>query len=270
MPQLVLPLFNPNILRIGPIELRWYSLAYVVGFLMACGITRRLSRTYGLGLDSESFYDDFMVHIIVGVVVGGRLGYVLFYGASYFLAHPLEIFELWHGGMSFHGGLLGVLLASLALCRKHGVAPLLFLDLLAVASPPGLFLGRMANFINLELYGRPSDLPWAMVFPTADELPRHPSQIYEALLEGLVIFVLMVLVARSRKFKVRGLNSGLFLILYGIFRIFVETLREPDPGPQFLPSFLTLGQLLSVPLVLAGVVLLSRALAQRTGVRDNG
>jgi phosphatidylglycerol:prolipoprotein diacylglycerol transferase len=253
-------MFDPNILKAGPFQLRWYSLAYVLGLLAAQKITHYLNRLYKLGLDSEDFYDDLIVYIMLGMVVGGRFGYVLFYGASYFAKHPLEIFALWHGGMSFHGGLLGVLLASVALCRKHRLAPLLFLDLLTVSSPLGLFLGRIANFINLELYGRPTDLPWGMVFPTADGLPRHPSQLYEALLEGLVIFIVMLALARTKKFKMRGLNSGLFLILYSLFRIFVETLREPDFRPRLLPNFLTMGQMLSIPLLLAGIVILQRAL----------
>jgi phosphatidylglycerol:prolipoprotein diacylglycerol transferase len=239
---------------------RWYSLAYIVGTLVAHRIIKHLSKFYTLGLDSENFHNDFVIYVIVGVMLGGRLGYVIFYGIGYFARHPFEIFALWRGGMSFHGGLVGILVASFMLCRKHGINLSLFLDLLSVASPPGLFLGRIANFINLELYGRPTDLPWGMVFPTADSLPRHPSQLYEALLEGLIIFIVMLELVRRKKLKIKGLNSGVFLILYATFRIFVETLREPDFILAILPSFITMGQLLSIPLLVAGVIILRIAL----------
>ncbi|MDR2777704.1 MAG: prolipoprotein diacylglyceryl transferase [Rickettsiales bacterium] len=257
--QIVLPVFNPNIFEFGPIRVRWYSLAYIVGILAAQWTTRYLNRLCELGLDREDFYSDFVLYIMLGVVIGGRLGYVLFYGAGYYLLeHPLEIFALWYGGMSFHGGLAGVLVASLMLCKKYGVDTLRFLDILSVAAPVGLFLGRLANFINLELYGRPTDLPWGMVFPTADDLPRHPSQLYEALLEGLAIFIVMLWLTRKKKLRIRGLNSGIFLLLYSLFRIFVETLREPDFRFSILPSFITIGQLLSIPLLLAGIIILIR------------
>ncbi|MDR1425633.1 MAG: prolipoprotein diacylglyceryl transferase [Rickettsiales bacterium] len=258
MLQIILPFFDPNILSFGPIQIRWYSVAYILGIVAAHRIIRYLNDLCKLGLDNEDFYNDFILHIILGIIIGGRLGYIAFYSIRYFARHPLEIFALWHGGMSFHGGLLGVIIASILLCRKYSLDLFLFLDMLSIAAPIGLFLGRIANFINLELYGRPTGMPWGMVFPTADSLSRHPSQLYEAFFEGVVIFIVMLGILRRKKLKVRGLNSGIFLLLYGIFRIFIEIFREPDFKLPPLLSSVTLGQILSLPMIIAGIAILRR------------
>jgi phosphatidylglycerol:prolipoprotein diacylglycerol transferase len=256
MPQLILPVFNPNIMTIGPIQLRWYSLAYILGIIFGQRIIRSLDGKYALGLNRGNFYDDLLTYMVIGVVVGGRIGYMLFYSYKYLMANPLEVFALWHGGMSFHGGFLGVLVAARLLCRKYGIKNLFLLDLLASVCPIGLFFGRMANFINLELYGRPTDMPWGMVFPGAGSLARHPSQLYEAFLEGLVILMVMFWLGKRKKFELVGLNSGVFLLLYSTSRIFVEVFREPDQQLGTFFGFLTMGQVLSMPLFIAGIIIL--------------
>jgi phosphatidylglycerol:prolipoprotein diacylglycerol transferase len=203
--------------------------------------------------------DDFLFYATLGVVIGGRLGYVLFYHPGYFLAHPLEIFAVWQGGMAFHGGLLGVVVGCFLVARKHGVAPLEIGDAAAVAAPIGLFFGRLANFINGELYGRPSDVPWAMVFPGGGPLPRHPSQLYEAFLEGFVLFVVMAWLARGAYDPARrGRLAGVFLIGYGLARFAVEFVRQYDPQLGLLFGALTMGQLLSLPMIALGAWLFAR------------
>jgi phosphatidylglycerol:prolipoprotein diacylglycerol transferase len=248
--------FNPNFLEFGVIKIRWYSMAYICGIILGYRIIRFLDKKYKLGLDIKDFYDDFVFYIVFGIVSGGRLGYVLFYELRYFLSNPLIIFFLWRGGMSFHGGFLGVFVAVLFLAKKYQSSRLLLFDLLAIASPLGIFFGRIANFINLELYGRPTELPWGMVFPTADSLARHPSQLYEAFFEGLVIFIVMLWLVKIKKLRTMGLNSGVFLILYSSSRIFIEMLREPNFRFVGLLEPITLGQILSIPLFIGGVAIL--------------
>ncbi len=253
---LTFPDFDPVAFEFGPLVVRWYALAYVVGLLIGWKYTVWLNRR-PVGLVPQAALDDFVAWAVIGIVLGGRIGYVLFYQPGYFLENPLSIFELWHGGMSFHGGLVGIILAMVAFARRRGIALLALTDLVAAAGPIGLFLGRLANFVNGELYGRPSEVPWAMAFPAGGPLPRHPSQLYEAALEGVLLF--LALFALAHLFQARrwpGTISGVFLAGYGVSRIIVEFFREPDPQLGFLWGGATMGQLLSAPMVLLGIAVI--------------
>ncbi|MCB1885195.1 MAG: prolipoprotein diacylglyceryl transferase [Geminicoccaceae bacterium] len=256
---LAFPNFDPVLIQIGPFAIRWYALAYIAGILLGWRIVRRLVQRPGWLLTPEQI-DDMVFYATLGVILGGRLGYVLFYYPGYFLQHPLEVFAVWQGGMSFHGGLTGVIVALAVFARKHRMPAFEVLDAAAVATPPGLFFGRIANFINGELWGRTTDVPWGMVFPRAGPEPRHPSQLYEAGLEGLVLFAVMLLLARRpRRPEERGLLSGVFLIGYALARTSLELFRQPDAQLGFLVGGLTMGQLLSIPMFLFGVFLVVRA-----------
>jgi len=261
------PSIDPVAIAIGPFAIRWYALAYLAGILIGLAILRRLLARPGWRMSRESL-DDLLFYCVLGIVVGGRLGYVLFYNPGHYLAHPLEAVAIWQGGMSFHGGLAGVIAAILLFARKHRLSPLEVGDALAVAAPPGLLLGRLANFVNGELWGRPTDLPWGVVFPDprAGGVPRHPSQLYEAALEGLVLGLVMLWLAqRPRRAEETGRLAGAFLVGYGLARCAVELVREPDPQLGFLLGGLTMGQLLSLPMIAFGFALLlrSRAAAAR-------
>jgi phosphatidylglycerol---prolipoprotein diacylglyceryl transferase len=257
------PAIDPVIVSIGPLAIRWYALAYIAGLLIGWRYCLALAKEPPQVARPEDV-DDFLVWATLGVVLGGRLGYVLFYNLGQYLENPAEIFALWHGGMSFHGGMLGVILAILLFCRQRKIPLLAFADIITGAVPVGLFFGRIANFINGELWGRvDKDLPWGMIFPSpnAGPDPRHPSQLYEAFLEGVVLFLIIYLLRRFTGARHRpGLLSGVFLVGYGIARIIVEFFREPDAQVGFLlGGTTTMGQLLSVPLVLAGAWLILRA-----------
>jgi phosphatidylglycerol---prolipoprotein diacylglyceryl transferase len=253
------PAIDPVLVQIGPIAIRWYALAYLAGLLLGWLYARWLAR-HSPRLVAPAAIDDFLTWATLGVVLGGRLGYILFYKPLYYLDHPLAALQLWHGGMSFHGGLLGVVVAGVTFCARRRIRTLAFADLIFCAAPIGLFLGRIANFINGELVGRPSDVPWAMVFPGYGPQPRHPSQLYEAGLEGLALFVILFLLWRVPAIRGRpGLLTGAFLIGYGVFRSFVELLREPDAHLGFIAEGLTMGQLLSLPMALIGVWFVLRA-----------
>lgn len=236
----------------GPLAIRWYSLAYIAGLFLGYYYCRRLALRPPAAARPESF-DDFFVWAILGVILGGRLGYVLFYKPGYYLDHPLEVLFLWQGGMSFHGGLAGVILALVGFARHRGISLLALSDIVACAAPIGLFFGRIANFINGELFGRPSDVPWAVVFPHGGEAPRHPSQLYEAGLEGLLLFILLYLLVRLGALQRRGLLAGVFLAGYALSRMTVELFREPDGHLGFLIGEVTMGQLLSLPMLLGGL-----------------
>lgn len=248
---------DPVALSLGPLVVRWYGLAYVAGFALAAFIIYRIARRWRLGLTMDDLLT-LMICAIVGVVVGGRLGYVLFYGDGYYFAHPLEILAFNQGGMSFHGGLVGLLAGGAVAARLTRVPYLTLADLGAIAAPLGLFFGRCANFVNGELWGAPTDGPWGVVFGgAAGMMPRHPSQLYEAVLEGLVIFCVLFALSRRLPPRPRGTFVGAFLVLYGIFRFLIEFVREPDVQLGYLwGGWLTMGQLLSAPLVVAGVALL--------------
>ena len=256
---LVLPFpdIDPIAVALGPIAIRWYSLAYIVGLVAGWRYCRRLAARPPKAIDPDAF-DDFLLWATLGVVLGGRLGYVLFYKPAFFIDNPLEVFVLWRGGMSFHGGAAGVILAIILFARKRGVSSLSLGDLVACAAPIGLFLGRLANFVNGELYGRAADVPWAMVFPfDPEQVPRHPSQLYEAALEGIVLFLLLYFLARRGWLERPGAIGGAFLAGYGLARIVVEFFREPDAHLGFLLGFTTMGQVLSLPLVIAGAILIA-------------
>lgn len=252
------PIIDPVAISIGPFAIRWYALAYIAGLMLGWRYCRRIAAKGG-PVTPEAF-DDFLTWATLGVILGGRFGYVLFYKPDYYIAHPLEIFAVWQGGMSYHGGMIGVLAAIWLYARRHALPFLALGDLVAAATPIGLFFGRLANFINGELYGRASDVPWAMAFPNGGPQPRHPSQLYEAALEGLVLFIILAVLASKPEIRARhGLIGGVFLAGYGIARIISEAFREPDSFLGFFALGTTMGQWLSLPMVVAGLVLILRA-----------
>ncbi len=272
------PMIDPIAIQIGPFAIRWYALAYIVGLLIGWRLVLwHIGRVSGPPMQRNDA-DDFLVWAIVAVILGGRVGYILFYNPGFYLQNPIEVLYLWHGGMSFHGGLIGVILALVLFCHKRQLALLPVGDLIASVAPVGLFFGRLANFINAELWGRPSDVPWAMVFPGAClreavtnlcvrdpatggilNPPRHPSQLYEAFLEGFVLLALLQWLYRQESVRRRpGVVGGVFLLSYGLIRISVEMFREPDGQIGHLLAGTTLGQWLSVPLLIAGFALVMR------------
>jgi phosphatidylglycerol:prolipoprotein diacylglycerol transferase len=261
IPVLLFPQFDPVIVQLGPLAIRWYALAYITGLVVGWRMVRRLARLTPV-VATALQVDDFLTWATLGVVLGGRLGYVLFYQPGTYLAHPAMILAVWEGGMSFHGGMLGVAIATIVFCRRNAIPVFGFADRIAVVAPIGLGLGRCANFINGELWGRPAPdwLPWAMIFPRAGMVPRHPSQLYEALLEGLLLFTVMFVLSRRQGLRERfGLLTGVFLVGYAIARITGEYFREPDAFLGFLTFGTTMGQILSVPMLLAGVWLIVRS-----------
>ena len=269
MPLLALPFpyIDPIAIEVGPFAIRWYALAYVAGIVGGWWYSRRLVGNAALWGDvkrpTPTDMDDLIIWVALGIVLGGRIGYVLFYNLESYLADPLEILTIWRGGMSFHGGFLGVVLAMTLFARARGLNLLSLLDIGAVVTPIGLFTGRLANFVNGELWGRPApDVPWAIAFPAAGPQPRHPSQLYEATTEGLVLLLLMAIAARRLGFRRPGTLAGLFAVGYGLARIGCEYFREPDEQLGFLfggalsgLGGITMGQVLSLPMVLAGLLL---------------
>ncbi len=247
-----LPDIKPYLFKIGTLEVRWYGLMYLAGFLATYCIARAEARRKNLPLDKDGVAD-LIFSLAVGLIVGARLGYALFYNASYYFASPFRVFAVWEGGMSFHGGLLGTILAGLYVARMKKIGFFQLADLIAPAAPIGLGLGRIANFINGELYGRVTDVPWGVVFPMGGPLPRHPSQLYEAILEGPVLFALLWLGRRAQ--APAGALFWSFIALYGLFRTFVEFFREPDQHIGYLGGALTMGQTLSIPLFVVGTVM---------------
>jgi len=244
------PQIDPVIFQIGPLAVRWYGLMYLLGFAAAYMLIQHLVRLRNLALDKDGV-SDLLFYAVLGVVLGGRLGYVLFYNPMQYLSRPLDIFAIWQGGMSFHGGLLGVVIASLIFCRRRKLTILLTGDILVTSAPIGLGLGRLGNFINGELWGRVTDHPWGMVFPGGGVLPRHPSQLYEAFFEGLVLFVILYLLHRRK--VTAGIPFFSFFIGYGLFRFLIEFVRQPDAHLGFLWGGATMGQLLSLPMVVFGL-----------------
>jgi phosphatidylglycerol:prolipoprotein diacylglycerol transferase len=252
--MLVHPQFDPVALQIGPLAIRWYGLMYLIAFGLVWALGRSRIAARSESVWSTRDLDDALFYGILGTILGGRIGYVLFYKAADYIAEPWRVLAVWEGGMSFHGGMIGVIVAMWLYARSRRQHWLAVTDFIAPLVPLGLAAGRLGNFINAELWGRPSDVPWAMVFPNVDRLPRHPSQLYEFVLEGLVLFAVVWLF--SREPRPRGAVSGLFLVTYGLFRFLVEFTREPDTHLGLLALGLSMGQWLSLPMIVLGVVLL--------------
>jgi phosphatidylglycerol:prolipoprotein diacylglycerol transferase len=240
---------SPVAINLFGLQIRWYAIAYIMAFVIGLWLMKKISPVKG-----KKYWDDLLTYVILGVIIGGRLGYVLFYNLHFFLQHPLEIFAIWHGGMSFHGGLAGVIAAVFIFAKKDTFH---ILDKISIVAPIGLFFGRIANFINMEVMGRITDKPWGVVFEGSNELPRHPSPLYEAGLEGIVLFIIMWSLRNSKK---TGFLSGVFAILYGSFRIFCEQFREPDTQLGFLfgTDWLTMGMTLSIIMIIIGICLIFR------------
>ena len=259
--------FSIGSLTLGPFAIRWYALAYIAGILLGWLYARRIianERYWGGPAPlTVADYDDFVLWVTLGIILGGRTGYVLFYNFDHFIAHPAEIVQVWKGGMSFHGGFLGCVLAVVLFAWKRGISFLSLGDLTCAAGPPGIFLVRLANFVNGELWGRKTDVPWAMKFPQGGDVARHPSQLYEATLEGLVLFLILYVLIRRGALKRPGLIIGVFAMIYAVMRSFCELFREPDVQLGFLWRGTTMGMLLSIPLFLAGVGFVAYALRRQ-------
>ena len=235
--------FDPVAIQIFSIEIRWYSLAYIFGILIGWLYCKKILIK---DINISKLFDDLISYVIIGIILGGRLGYVIFYNLEYFSNNPIEILMIWQGGMSFHGGLLGVLASTIIYAKKHNLNKFIFLDLIAASAPIGIFLGRIANFVNSELYGRKTDILWSVIFPKVDNITRHPSQIYEALLEGVILFFILFFFIKKNYLLKPGLISSLFLIFYSLFRFLVEFFRVPDEQIGFIYLNLTIGQIISL------------------------
>ena len=272
LPVLPFPHINPVLISLGPLAVRWYALAYIVGIVAGWFYARSIIASRKLWGGAAPFtvveFDDFIIWITLGIIIGGRIGYVLFYNLAHFAAHPLEIFALWTGGMSFHGGVLGCIAATILFAARRGLPILPLGDVTTAVAPIGLLLGRVANFINGELWGRPTDVPWAMVFPNGGPIPRHPSQLYEAALEGLLLLLVLGVLVRLGALKRPGLVTGAAAVGYGLARIFCEFFREPDAQLGFLWGGLTMGMLLCIPLIVAGIGVLAYALIRQPTVKN--
>ena len=242
--------FDPVAFQIFSLEIRWYSLAYIIGITIGwIYCKKKLIKDQHI----LSLFDDFITYLIIGVILGGRLGYALFYNLKFYIENPIEILMVWNGGMSFHGGLIGVIVASKLFSSKHKVNQFIFLDLVALSAPIGIFFGRVANFINSELYGRSTDLPWSVQFLLIDNVKRHPSQLYEAFFEGVILFLILQYFFKKDYLQNSGQISGLFLIFYSLFRFLAEFFRSPDPQIGYLILNLTLGQLISIIFLMIGI-----------------
>jgi phosphatidylglycerol---prolipoprotein diacylglyceryl transferase len=263
---MIFPDLDPVAFSVGPVVIRWYALAYLSGFLFAWGYARYLNRLCGQDAWPARLIDDFMTWAILGVILGGRLGYTLFYNFDYYLAQPWRILHLWEGGMSFHGGAAGVIIAIIAFAVYHKLNMFRLADIVCACVPVGLFLGRLANFVNGELYGRVTTSSWGVVFPGSDDQPRHPSQLYEAVGEGVILFIILAILIHIRGVRERvGLVSAVFLVGYASVRFMVEFVREPDAHLGTLSFGLTMGQTLCIPMVVGAVVVV--LVARRTWPR---
>lgn len=261
------PQFDPVAIHLGSFGIHWYGLMYLLGFIVFIWLGRKRLRALNQPGWDDKFLDDLLFYGVLGVVLGGRLGEVLFYNPGYYFSHPLKILAVWEGGMSFHGGFLGVLLAMVLFARSRKIQWLVLMDFIAPLVPPGLAFGRLGNFINGELWGRPTDVPWAMIFPQVDSIPRHPSQLYEFAMEGVALFALLWWY--SGKPRPTGAVSGLFLIGYGSFRFIGEFTRNPDDGIFGLMTFgISMGQWLSLPMIIVGIVMMLWAYKQERGARS--
>ena len=244
--------FDPVAIQIFSIEIRWYSLAYIIGILLGWILSKRF---FISNVELKEKFDDFLTFVILGIIIGGRLGYVILYNPNYYLDNLIDIFKIWEGGMSFHGGLIGVVLASFYFAKKNNQNFFIYLDVISIVAPIGIFFGRIANFINSELYGAETNLPWAVQFIKIDNLYRHPTQLYEAIFEGLILFLILIYLRNKGLMKITGLMSGIFLICYSIFRFMIEFLRVPDEQIGYLIFNLTMGQIISCIFFLIGIYL---------------
>ena len=244
--------FDPVAIQIFSIEIRWYSLAYIIGILLGWILSKRF---FIANVELKEKFDDFLTFVILGIIIGGRLGYVILYNPNYYLDNLIDIFKIWEGGMSFHGGLIGVVLASIYFAKKNNQNFFIYLDVISIVAPIGIFFGRIANFINSELYGTETNLPWAVKFIKIDNLYRHPTQLYEAIFEGLILFLILIYLRNKGLMKITGLMSGIFLICYSIFRFIIEFLRVPDEQIGYLLFNLTMGQIISCIFFLIGIYL---------------
>ena len=244
--------FDQIAFQIMSFEIRWYSLAYILGIVVGWILCKKI---FIKNSDISEKFDDYITYLIIGVILGGRIGYIIFYNFSYYLDNIFDIFKIWQGGMSFHGGLLGVIASSYIFAKKNNQNPFLYLDQVSLVAPIGIFFGRLANFINSELYGKTTDVPWSVIFIKVDNLSRHPSQLYEAILEGIILFLILNYFMNKDYLKKPGLISGLFLIYYSLFRFFIEFLRVPDQQIGYLFLNLTMGQIISLVFVSIGITL---------------
>ena len=244
--------FDPVAFQIMSFEIRWYSLAYILGIVIGWILCKKI---FIKNSDISEKFDDYITYLIIGIILGGRIGYIVFYNFSYYLDNFLDIFKIWQGGMSFHGGLLGVIVSSYIFAKKNNQNPFFYLDQVSLVAPVGIFFGRLANFINSELYGTVSDVPWSVIFIKVDNLSRHPSQLYEAILEGLILFIILIYFTNKNYLNKPGLISGLFLIFYSIFRFFVEFFRVPDEQIGYLILSLTMGQIISLVFASIGITI---------------
>jgi phosphatidylglycerol:prolipoprotein diacylglycerol transferase len=242
--------FDPVAFQIVSFEIRWYSLAYILGIVIGWILCKKI---FIKKSDIGEKFDDFITYLIIGIILGGRIGYIVFYNFSYYLDNFLDIFKIWQGGMSFHGGLLGVIVSSYIFAKKNNQNPFFYLDQVSLVAPVGIFFGRLANFINSELYGTVSDVPWSVIFIKVDNLSRHPSQLYEAILEGLILFIILIYFTNKNYLNKPGLISGLFLIFYSMFRFFIEFFRVPDEQIGYLILNLTMGQIISLVFTFIGI-----------------
>ena len=243
--------FDPVAFQIMSFEIRWYSLAYIFGIIIGWLLCKKI---FIKDTKINEKFDDYLTYSILGIIIGGRLGYILFYNFNYYLNNFFDIFKIWQGGMSFHGGLLGIIIASILFAKKNNQNPFIYMDLVSLVAPIGIFFGRLANFINSELYGTVSNVPWSVIFVKVDNLTRHPSQLYEAFLEGIILFLLLIYFRKKNYLLKPGTISGLFLIFYSIFRFFVEFYRVPDEHIGYLAFNLSTGQIVSVVFLIIGTI----------------
>jgi len=243
--------FDPVALEIFSLEIRWYSLAYIMGILIGWFLAKK----FLIGKNIYTRFDDYITYVIIGLILGGRIGYVLFYNLGFYINNPLDVFKLWQGGMSFHGGVLGIIIASILFAKKNNDDVFEYLDVIALVAPIGIFFGRLANFINSELYGYETNLPWGVKFVQVDDLYRHPTQLYEAFFEGFVLFFVLLFFRKKERFKIAGILSSFFLIFYSIFRFVIEYFRVPDEQLGYLILNATMGQIISFIFFVAGILL---------------
>ena len=244
--------FDPVAFQIISFEIRWYSLAYIAGIIIGWLLCKKVLIQKS---DINEKFDDYITYLVIGIIIGGRLGYIIFYNFNYYINNFFDIFKVWEGGMSFHGGLIGIIVASILFSKKHNQDSFLYMDLVSLVAPIGIFFGRLANFINSELYGTPTDIPWAVTFIHVDNLSRHPSQLYEAILEGIILFIILMYFKNKDYLKKPGLISGLFLIFYSMFRFFIEFVRVPDEQLGYLIFELSMGQIISLISFVIGIIL---------------